>query len=166
MKVFTDELLTPQRISPENSQLLFKKDCLDVSNRFIVLYTGTTPDRWSWQAFLQDIHLVSNNYYAVLLYSEREEIVAMGYVHGCTVLPPVWEKMWGGDYEDWLNIQAKVNEMLAAVKKQPIEVQTDTKGKMRYFVKDPDAMEKVQKGEIYEIVSLTVEASETLMAKI
>jgi hypothetical protein len=128
------------------------------SNKWVVLKNGETEDGVKWQMVLQDISLVSNLFYYLFIFTPD------GGFYNCviqsdTVLPPVFEKVWGLDYYDWIKVQATFLAWLEANNYKTFEIDEKPEGKFVYLVREKDALEKANKGEKYEILAVLAEVA-------
>lgn len=137
---------------PENVQ--------EKSNKWLLLKYGETPDGLEWQIAMQYVFHPSNLVYSVYIFGKDGRLAAFLPVSSLQSIPPLYEKTFGIDYYDYIYIQNTINAWLRANSFEIFQIDNSPKGKMVYLLQEPAeiAIEKMNKGEQYNIVSLMAEA--------
>jgi hypothetical protein len=129
---------------------------------FIMCYREHT-DKGELQIYFDTTENIKNNNYTITYFPNDEEknIIAFSYASH-VVLPPVWNREFMEiDYLDLNAIKIATNFFLADKNLElddEIPLTTERKGNWVAMVTESDAMEKAEKGEIYNILAMKAES--------
>ena len=158
-KFFYDDILYPQPLSKEAAVKLFgvSEDKIEdtlKAEQFIVSKTIKTKTK-SIQICINTAAIIENNSYLFLVFDLDDNLLEAFSVPSHTVCPPVWDRLFGGlDYLDWLSIQYRIQSTFP---EDLFEISYETDGFSFYLTQEPDAFQRMQRGEKYGNICLFAE---------
>lgn len=147
LKDIFGELLNPKMLDSEN---------LSKSNKYVVVKNVSNGD-YNYQIVIQNIPVIGNHYYTIFVFDKQDNYLGLRVIQANSVFPPLYEKVFGIDYFDFLSIQKDMNKFFIEKFNTKFEIDDSYEGKYVYMSPDENAYEKYLKGERYELIVIFAE---------
>jgi len=167
-KIFLSDTTTEQQLPDKYARKFFGLDSIHPdSNKWIVVFSKESGE-YSYQVCVQNVPRLENNHYHIFGYS-GDTPITYSFFKCETILPPVYEKVMGKDYRDFVAIQRYMNEGFFVNRGlTPPALDESREGKFLYFLTEPlaEALAKASAGTAYNIVAVPAEKEAEITSKV